>query len=348
MVEILRGVHTGARILILDEPTSALSPPEAKRLFELIRKLQSDGVSIIFISHFIEDVLAICDRLTILRDGKKLETRTCSETNKHYVIQAMLGHSLDSQEAGYETNVRLPPRISGDVRLHVENLTLSNLFRDISLQVHSGECLGIYGFVGAGHQELAHTIAGAYRPTTGQVLIDDQPLSPGRVDHAVRQGAVLVAADRGKTLVQETEVYKNVTLSHLRDVVGSWLTRGKELRATLPVLQQVGCRPADPLMRVSSLSGGNQQKVVLGKWLLGEVKVLVLEEPTRGMDVGAKDEVMRLVGQLKGNGAAVLLISTEPELVLQHADRIVVMSRGKITQEFADQPVDKTSLTDAC
>ena len=156
--------------------------------------------------------------------------------------------------------------------------------------------------------------------------------------------SVLVAADRAKTLVRGAPVYRNVTLAHLRASVGDWLTRRRELAATRPILQQVGCRPAEPGMLAGNLSGGNQQKIVLGKWLLGKIEALVLEEPTRGMDVGAKDEVMALAAGRKEQGAAVLLASTEPELVLTHCDRILVMRRGRIVHEFAGGVVDRKEL----
>ncbi len=344
MVEIARGIHSGARVLILDEPTSALSPPETRRLFTLIGQLRRRGVAVVFISHFIADVLEICDRVTTLRDARRLETTEKSKLDKHYVIRTMLGHGLEEVELGYETGVTLPPPTTTAPVLRAQSLTSAGLFRDVSLAVSPGECLGIYGFVGAGHQELVHAMAGSIRSTGGRVLLDQARLKPGSSHAAVRRGVVLVGADRARGLYMKGQVYKNVTIAHLRQVVGEWLTVGRETRVTRPQLDRVGCRPPDPRMTAGNLSGGNQQKVVLARWLLDRVRVLLLEEPTRGMDVGSKDEVMRLVGDLKRQGAAVVLASTEPELLLAHADRILVMSRGKITREFVDTKLDKLTL----
>jgi ribose transport system ATP-binding protein len=349
MVEIARGLHSGARVLILDEPTSSLSPPETRRLFALLDQLKSRGVAIVFISHFIEDVLEICDRVTILKDGRRVETSRAADLDKHRVIHSMLGRGLDqaaqtSQEAGYEQAVVLPSRTSVPPVLVASALTLSGAFHEIDLAVSPGECLGLYGFVGAGHQELAHAIAGALIPKAGRVELHGNSLPPGDIHRAVRQGVVLVAADRAQTLVRQSEIYKNVTLSHLSRTAGEWLTRAREIARVRPVLERVLCRPPQPALKAGSLSGGNQQKVVLAKWLMGPMNVLVLEEPTRGMDVGAKEEIMRIVRGLKNQGTAVILASTEPELVLAHADRIIVFRRGRISAEFTATALDKSTL----
>jgi ribose transport system ATP-binding protein len=344
MVEIARGLHSGARILILDEPTSALSPPETRRLFELIALLRGRGVALVFISHFIEDVLAICDRVTILRDGRRLQTTPARELTKHDVIHTMLGHSTEARELGYETGRTLPPRSGERPRLVAAGLSARGLFQDVSLEVAPGECLGLYGFVGAGHQELAHALAGALQVDAGRVAVEGRTLRAGDMHAAVLRGVALVAADRGRTLALRAPIYQNVTLAHLSRVVGRWLTRRRELAVADPLLSRVMCRLAHAAQPAGSLSGGNQQKVVLARWLAGPVRVLVLDEPTRGMDVGAKEEIMRQVGDLKREGAAVVLASTEPELLIQHADRIVVFSRGRATQEFAAGPVDKPTL----
>ena len=344
MVEIARGIHSGARVLILDEPTSALSPPETRRLFALIRRLRDRGVAVVFISHFVEDVLEICDRVTILRDGRRLQTTEKSKLDKHYVIRTMLGHGLQETESGYETATVLGPPATKRPVLAAEDLGLGGIFSGVNLAVSPGECLGLYGFVGAGHQELVHALAGSLRPNAGRVSLDGRRLAPGSTHDAVRRGVVLVVADRAQSLFMQGEIYKNVTLAHLRRVIGEWLRRGKETAAVEPLLKQVDCRPADPRMTTGSLSGGNQQKVAIARWLLGPVRVLLLDEPTRGMDVGAKDEVMQLVAALKQQGTAVVLSSAEPEMLLAHADRILVFSRGRITQEFADTQLDKPTL----
>jgi len=348
MVEVARGIHSGARVLILDEPTSALSAAETGRLFSLIRKLCAGGVAVVFISHFIEDVLEISDRVTILRNGRRIQTSPAAELDRHYVIRTMLQHDLAGAEAGYETVARLPPKPTGRPTLVARGLSVPGAIFDASLEVHAGECLGLYGLVGAGHQQLAHALAGAVGRGGGQVLLDGRPLKPGSCHDAVGRGVALVTADRARGLFMRGRLYKNVTLAHLHRAVGQWLTAGREIAAATPVLQRVGCRFADPRMAAGDLSGGNQQKAALARWMLGPLKVLVLDEPTRGMDVEAKEEVMRLVADLKARGLAVVLASVEPEMHLAHADRVLTVSRGRITGELAGIEVSKPMLMQSC
>ena len=343
MVEIARGVHSGAQLLILDEPTSALSPTETRRLFELIEHLRDRGMAVVFISHFIEDVLAISDRVTILRNGRRLETTVTARLDKHYVIHTMLGYELAAAADDDAATVTLGPPSPAAPVLVARGLELPPALRGVNLAVSPGECLGIFGLVGAGHEELLHVLAGSRRPAAGAVFVDDQPLRPG-CHHAVRRGVALVTADRRDGLHMQSEVYKNVTLAHLSRVTGGWVTSRKEIAATQPILDRVRCRPPDAWMKTGNLSGGNQQKVVVAKWLLGPLRVLLLDEPTRGMDVGAKREVMRLVADLKRRGLAVLLASCEPEVLLAHADRILVMRHGRIAHQFVDTQVTKAQL----
>lgn len=346
MVEIARGLHSGARVLILDEPTSALSIPEARRLFQLVRVLKARGVSIVFISHFLEDVLAICDRVTILRDGRKLTTQPAASLSRRTIIEQMVGGSSDA--AGQDAlEAALPKEAAHPVRLRIDNYTRGATFADVSFKVRQGECLGLYGFVGAGHQELLHALAGSLHVDSGELRLDNHVSHIRRVPDAVRQGVVLVAADRGQTVVRRATVAHNVTLAHLTQAVGRWITTRRETKVCQPLLERVGCRPPDPHKLAGQLSGGNQQKVVMARWLLGPIKVLLLEEPTRGMDVHAKTEVMQLVAEQQAQGAAVILASTEPEMLLAYADRILTFSRGRVTQEFAGATVTKAQLMHA-
>jgi len=264
--------------------------------------------------------------------------------DKHEVIRTMLGEDRPSAEAGYEAAVVLPPRTAAPPIFRALGLTLDAALSEIDLEVSPGECLGLYGFVGSGHREVVQVLAGAVRGASGRVLLEGRTLRPGSTHDAVRRGVVLVGGDRAQGLFMKGELYKNVTLPHLRQSVGEWLTRRREEAVSRPVLTRVGCRPAEPRATAGSLSGGNQQKAVIAKWLLGPIRVLLLDEPTRGMDVGAKGEVMRLVARLKQEGAAVVLSSAEPELVLAHADRILVLSRGRIARECVDGKVDKETL----
>ncbi len=343
MVEIARGIHSGARILLLDEPTSALSLPETQRLFELIDELKRRGLAIIFVSHFIEDVLAICDNVTILRDGQLVESGAAAAMDKSYVIHRMLGHELAREEVGFEAAVRLPPRSEARARLSVLGVQTDVLPEPVSLEVRAGETLGLYGFYGAGHQELVQAIGGAL-PAEGTIVVDENRVAPGSTHRAIRHGAVLVVADREASVVHDAPIAHNTTLAHLSKVLGPVLLANAEEHVVTPPLNRVGLRPMQPWMNAGSLSGGNQQKVVIAKWLLGPVNVLLLDEPTRGMDVGAKEEVMQIVSKLKSEGTAVVIASCEPEFLLANCDRILVMNRGRITREFADAEVDKAAL----
>lgn len=344
MVEIARGLHSGARILLLDEPTSALSLPETQRLFALVKELRRRGLAVIFVSHFIEDVLEVCDRVTILRDGQLVETKSAAELEKNYVIHRMLGHDLSQPEPGFDAVVQLPPPADAAPLLEVRQLRSDMLVEPVSLQLRPGECLGLYGFYGAGHQELIHALGGAV-PAWGDWKLDTGKSFRLKSTHdAIARGIVMVVTDRDASVIKGAPIANNITMAHLRRVLGPVLLASEEEKVTLPVLQEVGCRPLKPWLAAGSLSGGNQQKVVLGKWLMGDVRVLLLEEPTRGMDVGAKDEVMRIVQRLQAHGTAVVLASCEPEFLLAHCDRILVMKRGRITREFANEVVDKSAL----
>lgn len=346
MAEIARGLHSGARILILDEPTSALSLPEARRLFELMRTLKARGIAMVFISHFLEDVLAVCDRVTVLRDGRHVATHLTKDVTRAQLIEQMVGGV--SQAAGQEAvDATLPAESKQPVRLRIDSFARAGLFDDVSFKVRAGECLGLYGFVGAGHQELVHAIGGAIALDAGETRLDNHPVRIRRVADAVRQGVVLVAADRGRTVNRRAPIAHNVTLAHLRKAIGPWITRRREAAVCQPLLERVGCRPPDAWKPAGLLSGGNQQKVVLAKWLLGPIRVLLLEEPTRGMDVHAKAEVMQLVREQQANGAAVVLASTEPEFLLAYCDRILTLSRGRVTREFANGKVTKADLMHA-
>ncbi|MBM4074287.1 MAG: sugar ABC transporter ATP-binding protein, partial [Planctomycetes bacterium] len=272
MVEIARGLRSGARILILDEPTSTLSLPEARRLFDVIGKLKATGVAIVFISHFIEDVLAICDRVTILRDGRRLDTRLATELDRATILHLMVGDSTETS-AEERLESQLPATAIGTPAIAVNGLSSDGRFDELSFDVKPGECLGLYGFVGAGHQDVVHSLAGALKPDSGSIHLNQQIVPSGRIDLAVKEGIVMVAADRAQTLVRKAPISHNATMAHLKRVFGNWLTRSAEHRICQPLLQRVGCRPPVPSLKAGALSGGNQQKVVMAKWLLGPMKV---------------------------------------------------------------------------
>ena len=344
LIEIARCLDAGSRIFILDEPTSALSQPEKERLFELIRQLRDEGKGIVFVSHFIEDVLEICDTVTILVDGGVGATEPASSLTKHTVIHEMLDGRDQTTEEALESAVTLASPVRGKPMVELIGLSLRPTLQEINLSIHPGESLGIYGFVGAGHQEVARCLAGSLQADSGIYKWKGERIPLPFPSDAVNRGIAFVSADRASALVPNAETYKNTTLAHLERAAGNWLTSRREVAVARPILEKVNCQPSDPFLHTASLSGGNQQKVVLARWLLDEICLLVLEEPTRGMDVEAKREVMEIVRQLKRKGTAILIASSEPELLLAHADRILVMHRGEITREFADCTVDKAEL----
>ncbi|CAN5798556.1 sugar ABC transporter ATP-binding protein [soil metagenome] len=344
LVEIARVIHSGAGVIILDEPTSALSVPEAERLFELMRGLKAQGKSLIFISHFLEDVLAVADRVTVLKNSRKVATHPASALTKHKMIDLMIGRDATTLAESYESAVRLPSPVETRPVLNVSALCAKGLFEDISFTVHEGEILGLFGYLGAGMTEIARALFGVIKLQSGTIGLDGEAIRPQSPSQAKRFGIAYLTENRRTTLFPRHEIYKNITLAHLDHLVKPVFRHPSEVEVSTTLVQRTGVRPQDPLMPAGHLSGGNQQKVVLAKWLTKQPKVLILNEPTRGMDVGAKREVLDLIKDLREEGVAILLLSTEPETILAEADRILVLSKGRITWEFVDEPVSKEDL----
>jgi ribose transport system ATP-binding protein len=344
LVEIARVVFSGASIVILDEPTSALSVPEARRLFATMAELKARGASLVFISHFLEDVLAVSDRITVLKNSRKVATLTNDGLTKQQLIQMMIGRDADALAESYEAGVTLPPPSTAPPALEVEGLGLTGSFADVSFTVRRGEVLGIFGNLGAGMTEVARVLFGRDRPTAGAMRLEGAPIAPRTTREAKRLGIAYLSENRRATIFPRHEIFKNITLAHLDQIVGGVVRQGREVAIAGDLVRRTGVRPPNPTLPAGSLSGGNQQKVVLAKWLTVKPKVLVLNEPTRGMDVGAKREVLDLIKTLKEEGVAVILISTEPETVLAEADRILVMAKGQIAHEFAGERVSKDLL----
>lgn len=344
LVEIARVINSGADVIILDEPTSALSPPEAERLFSLMRNLKASGKSMIFISHFLEDVLAISDRVTVLKNSNKVGTYQTSELAKHRLVQLMIGRDDSTLAESYGSGVTIPPAIETRVVLSVRDLSAEGEFRNISFDVHEGEILGLFGYLGAGMTEIAQALFGTLKTSSGDVTLNEQRFRPKNPTQAKRLGLAYLSENRRATLFPKHEIYKNVTLAHLEHLVKPVFRHPSEISVVGPLIERTGVRPAKAELPAGKLSGGNQQKVVLAKWLTQQPKVLILNEPTRGMDVGAKREVLDLVKELKNEGVAILLLSTEPETILSESDRILVMSKGSITREFSQGTVSKEDL----
>ncbi len=344
LVEIARTVFSGAHIVVLDEPTSALSGPEAEKLFEAMANLKTRGRSLIFISHFLEDVLAVSDRVTVLKNSRKVATLPREGLTKHRLIELMIGRDADQLAESYEEGIQLPPRSDAATVLDIDSISSTGAYEDVTFSVKAGEIVGIFGNLGAGMTEVARTLFGQTVAEQGRIALDGAPVAPRTTSQAKKLGIAYLSENRRKTLFPRHEIFKNISLAHLDTLLGPIVQQKREIEIADDLVKRTGTRPANPLLKAGNLSGGNQQKVVLAKWLTKTPKVLILNEPTRGMDVGAKREVLDLVKTLKNEGVAILLLSTEPETVMAESDRVLVMSRGRITREFAGERVSKDLL----
>jgi ribose transport system ATP-binding protein len=347
LIEIARVLSSGARIIILDEPTSALSPPEVERLFATLRRLRDEGTSIVFISHFIEDILLVSDTVTVFRNGRKVAEAQAAATSKAGLIEAMIGKGREALEESYIHDIMLPPPSEQPVVLKANRLSLARSLQDVSFEVRAGEVLGIYGFMGCGQLELARILFGKLRPDRGTVVVAGDEKVFGSTADARRAGIAFVAESRRAMLFHQEPVYKNISISILDRISQLFLKPSRERSIADRQVEQLQIRPAAVELDLGMLSGGNQQKVALAKWLSYPPRLLVLCEPTRGMDVGAKNDVINIVRDLRARGLAIIVLSTEPETVLSLADRIIVLKRGTVVREFSDEAISKDRLLEA-
>jgi len=347
LIEIVRVLSSGARIIILDEPTSALSPPEVERLFATLRRLRDEGTGIVFISHFIEDILRISDTVTVFRNGRKVAEAQASATSKATLIEAMIGKGREELEESYTDDIPLPPPSDHPVVLEASGISLARSLKDVSFAVRSGEVLGIYGFMGCGQLELARILFGKLRPDGGTLAVAGDEKTFASTAAARRAGIAFVPESRRAMLFHQEPVYKNISISILGRISNLFLKPSRERSIALRQVEQLQIRPAAVEIELGMLSGGNQQKVALAKWLSFPPRLLVLCEPTRGMDVGAKSDVINIIRDLRARGLAIIVLSTEPETVLSVADRIIVLRRGTVVREFAGEAISKDRLLEA-
>jgi ribose transport system ATP-binding protein len=347
LIEIARVLFSGARIIILDEPTSALSPPEVELLFSTLRRLREQGTSIVFISHFIEDILRISDIVTVFRNGRKVAEADAAATSKAALIEAMIGKGREELEESYTADIALPPRRESQVVLQASRLSLARSLRDVSFAAHAGEVLGVYGFMGCGQIELARILFGKLRPDQGELVVAGGRMDFKSTADARRAGIAFVPESRRAMLFHQEPVYKNISISILDRISLLFLKPMRERVVASRQVEQLQIRPASVELDLGMLSGGNQQKVALAKWLTYPPRVLVLCEPTRGMDVGAKSDVIQIIRELRARGLAIIVLSTEPETVLSLADRVIVLKRGVVVREFANEAISKDRLLEA-
>jgi rhamnose transport system ATP-binding protein len=329
MVEIARALSINAKILIMDEPTSSLTLAEVAELFRIVRQLRDNGTAIIFISHRLEELFELADRVTILRDGRYVGTQPLANVTTQQLIEMMVGRTL----ADLFPKQDVTP---GAVLLEVEKLTRAGVFNDISFQVRAGEIVGLAGLVGAGRTDVAQTIFGIAPATSGVIKIGGKPVAIGDPQAAMKLGLAYVPEDRQHHgLLLPMTIAHNITLPDLtRFARLGWVDDGGERKAAAAAAEQLEVKCTSVMQKANELSGGNQQKVVLAKWLATKPRILILDEPTRGIDVGTKSAVHALMSQLAAQGIAILMISSELPEILGMSDRILVMREGRLTGHF--------------
>jgi len=339
LAEIAKALARSPGILILDEPTSSLSPREIEDLFRVLRDLKAHGVTILYISHHLEEVFALCDAITVMRDGRHVLTRPTSELSQEAVIRAMVGRDL-------EEFIRHGQHRKGEVVLEVRNLGSGRRFGNVSFSLRVGEVVGMAGLVGAGRSELALSLVGFPPPDSGEILVEGRAIKIRSPQDALRHGIVLLPEDRNLSgLVLNMSVRENMTLAVLRNLVRGGMTEpSRERGVAEDLVRRLNIKTPGLETPVVNLSGGNQQKVLLGRSLTTEPKVLIMDEPTRGIDVGAKAEIYALIDRLAQDGLAVLVISSELLEVLGISDRILVMRQGELSGELSSADADQEKI----
>ena len=329
MVEIISALSQHAKTIIMDEPTAALTPEEAGKLFDIVRRLRESGTSFVFISHRLDEVLEIADTITVLRDGRKVGTWTRADLTKHELIRHMIGRTM--AEHIQKTAVEV-----GETVFSVENISLRGVFKDISFTVHKGEILGIAGLVGAGRSEVARSIFGITPIDSGRIMRHGKAITIKKPDDAIKYGISYLPEDRqneGLFLPFSTCSNISFTVPELISKYGI-VDKNTEIEIAEKFRKQFNIQLRGVKQEVRELSGGNQQKVLLAKWLIPEPEVLILDEPTRGIDVGAKEEVYRVINELAAQGKGIIMISSELPEIIGMSDRILVMWDGRISGEL--------------
>jgi inositol transport system ATP-binding protein len=329
MVEIAKGINRGSKLIVLDEPTSAITEAEVATLFNLVNELKAKGITFIYISHKMDEIFSICDDVTVMRDGTRVVTRPIKGLDKDSLVALMVGRELTNLFPKIEVEI-------GDEILRVENLTRKGVFSDVSFTVKRGEILGLSGLMGAGRTEVARAIFGLDDVSSGKVYLEGKENEVRRPRDAINSGIAYVPEDRKLLgLCLERPILENICLPNL-EMFSKYgiLDLRLEREQAEDISRKLKTKTYSLNAAAGTLSGGNQQKVVLSKWLLRDLKVLILDEPTRGIDVGAKSEIHKLMGEFAKNGMAVLMISSELPEILGMSDRILVMSEGRLTGEL--------------
>lgn len=340
MVEIVKAISRNAQLIIMDEPTSAISPSEIKKLFEQIRRLKANGVTIIYISHKLEEIFEICDEVVVLRDGAVVGADTIEHLDYAKVVSMMVGRDMDKMYPPV-------PSCSGtELRLSVRNLSRGRYFKDINFDLYAGEILGFAGMIGAGRSEVMRSIFGLDRPDTGTIILEGKTIRISSTTDAIKNGIVMVTEDRAMYgFVGLRSVRDNIILPNADTYAPGVFVRQKAANtAAEDMREKLNIHTPDIMTLVMTLSGGNQQKVVLSKWLLRNVKVLIMDEPTRGIDVGSKYEIYKIITDFSSQGIAVILVSSEINEILGMSHRVLVMAEGKICGELTREEATQEKI----
>jgi ribose transport system ATP-binding protein len=344
VVSMARALSHEAQLIIMDEPSAVLDSGEVDTLFRVIRQLTADGVAVVYISHRLEEIRVIGDRVTVLKDGRTVAVGLpARSTPTSEVVRLMTGRNV---EYAFPRSVA-PPADAKEI-LRVEGLSRRGEFADVSFSVHSGEIVGLAGLVGSGRSEIVETVFGARKADAGRVSLDGRALRAGSVTAAIRAGMGLAPEERkSQGLLLFEPVYRNVSVSSLgRFARAGFISSGRELAEATRVTKELDVRPADPRRIIRTLSGGNQQKVVLARWLLRGCRLLILDEPTRGVDVGARSEIYRLIRTLADSGVGVLMVSSEIPEVLGLSDRVLVVREGRVVHTGPADEIDESKVLD--
>jgi rhamnose transport system ATP-binding protein len=342
MVEIARALASDSRLIIMDEPTAPLTPREVETLFKIARRLREEGRTIIFISHRLEEVRMLCDRVTIFRDGAHIATQTIDSISDDEIIRLMIGRTLKKYD-------RKSDAVIGSTALEVTNLSLPGVFEDISFSLHKGEVIGLGGLVGAGRTDVAQALFGITPATSGQIKIDGKEAAIRKPTDAIKLGLAFVPEDRaGDGIFSTLPVEHNITAAIPRKIApGGFIRRSRERAFSQKSVGDLSIRLASLNQPIVELSGGNQQKAILARWLLTDPEILILDEPTRGIDIGVKAEFYNMIGDLAESGHAILLITSELPELLSLCDRILVMSEGRLTAEFSREEASQENVMQA-
>ena len=336
-VEILRALARDARLIIMDEPTAALTTEEAAHLLNVVRALRASGTTIVYVSHFLNDVLSVADYITVLRDGRHVQTGPAADESPRRLVSAMLGGPSD---LGFPDKAARPTRGASVLSLH--GLGRPPDFYDVSFDVHAGEIVGLAGLIGSGRSEVARAIFSADPHRLGTVEVSGRPYRGRSPRDAIRAGIGMLPESRKQGLLMRRSIVENVTLPHLSSLSHLGVISGRnELHKTVDIVRRLDVRTANVRTLITKLSGGNQQKTMFAKWLFQPPQVLIIDEPTRGVDVGAKNAIYRIIDSLARTGIAVLLISSEIEEVLGLCDRVLVMRSGRLADEFEGAKANK-------